>query len=479
MRGASIMTLASALAAGVLAVACGSGNAASPAADAGEADSSTIETGTVDTGTADTGSARDSGASDVSETGGYPAFVPTDVPQVADAGGPVMTAPKVLPIFYAQDNSMTVTSIKDFLSKLPGSTYWKSWATEYGVGDVTILAPVTLNETLGTTWDDSQIQADLATRLSGGDAGDDAGDPAFPAADGNTIYAYFFPPGVNITENGGGPPPDAGADAGFTSVGSCVVDPNGYGGYHSDITMGGGQNVSYAVMPRCMNFGNLTGLDAVTGPASHELAEAASDPFPSGNPAFSTTDAPHGYWSRLNGGGEIGDMCENLDTSFVKFPPAIPYTVQRIWSNKAALAGTDPCVPLPAGDVYFQTYPVMPNMITLSSRGMTVQTKGADIPVGGSKTIEMDLASSAPTSGPWTVRIIDSSSTGTAYLTAAFQECSGQATCTGQNGDKLHMKITVVAAGRRNTEPFFIESKLASGTYALWAGVVGLGPDGG
>jgi hypothetical protein len=118
-------------------------------------------------------------------------------------------------------------------------------------------------------------------------------------------------------------------------------------------------------------------------------------------------------------------------------------------------------------------------MITYSSRGAMVQSTGADIPVGGSKTIELDLASSAPTGGPWTVRIIDSSSTGTTYLTAAFQECSGQATCTGQNGDKLHVKLTVIAAGRRNTEPFFIESKLASGTYALWAGVVGLGPDGG
>ena len=47
------------------------------------------------------------------------------------------------------------------------------------------------------------------------------------------------------------------------------------------------------------------------------------------------------------------------------------------------------------------------------------------------------------------------------------------ATCTGQNGDKLHMTINVLTAGRRNTESFFIESKLPSGTYSLWAGLVG------
>jgi hypothetical protein len=132
-------------------------------------------------------------------------------------------------------------------------------------------------------------------------------------------------------------------------------------------------------------------------------------------------------------------------------------------------------VPLPTGDVYFNSYPVMPDMITYSSRGGMVTSKGVEIPVGSSKTIELDLASNGPTSGPWTVSIADSSSTGNTYLSATFQECPGKSTCTGKNGDKLHMTIKVLAAGRRGTEPFIIQSVLSANAYSLWIGLVGSG----
>ncbi len=94
-----------------------------------------------------------------------------------------------------------------------------------------------------------------------------------------------------------------------------------FGGYHGDIPLSTTEFVAYAVVPRCPNFGpTITGLDAITGPASHELAEATTDPFPSDNPAFVTVDSKHSYWSRLLGGGEVGDMCAQQDNSFVKYP---------------------------------------------------------------------------------------------------------------------------------------------------------------
>jgi hypothetical protein len=220
------------------------------------------------------------------------------------------------------------------------------------------------------------------------------------------------------------------------------------------------------------------GIDAITGPASHEFAEAATDPFPSTNPAFATVDAPHFYWSRALGGGEVGDMCAQEDGNFVKWPD-LPYVVQRIWSNKSAKAGTDPCLPLPQGNIYFQSYPKMPDMVTVNMRGGMVTAIGAEIAVGGSKTIELDLSSSGPTSGPWTARVFDTSSTGNTYLNFAFQECNGASTCTGENGAKLHMTITVMMAGRRGYEPFLIESKYyadgggpMAGEYQLWAAIV-------
>jgi len=160
--------------------------------------------------------------------------------------------------------------------------------------------------------------------------------------------------------------------------------------------------------------------------------------------------------------------------------------VQRIWSNKAAKAGGDPCLPLPQGNVYFQSYPKMNDMLTISTRGATVMALGADIAVGQSKTVEVHLASSGPTSGPWAVRVFDTSSTGNSSLTFAFQECNGASTCTGENGAVLHMTIKVVAAGRRGYEPFYMESKYFAdaggpmeGEYQLWAGLVAGATDAG
>jgi hypothetical protein len=453
--------------------ACGSssnGNQSSPSTTDGGDDSSTMP---------ETGGGNEGGVAEAAtdaEPAPYPAVIPTDVPQVANAGGPTMSAPKIVPIFFTSDDPATITSLNDFLSKLTTSKYWEGWGTEYGVGAPTIAPAVTLTETLPPYWDDSQIQADLTGRLM-------SGDPAFPAPDANTIYAFFFPPGVTITTNGTPDPTDGGAfDAGSGFGDSCV----GFGGYHDNITLNapadggaGGMDVAYAVIPRCASFGPLMGIDAITGPASHEFAEAVTDPFPSTNPAYSTVDNPHFYWSRALGGGEVGDMCAQEDANFVKWPD-LPYVVQRIWSNKAAKAGGDPCLPLPMGNIYFQSYPKMQDMLTINTRGGMVTALGAEIGVGQSKTIELDLSSTSKTSGPWTVRVFDTSSTGNTYLNFAFQECNGASACTGQNGTKLHMTITVMMAGRRGYEPFLIESKFyadagmaaMAGDYQLWAALV-------
>lgn len=476
MRLASVALVGCALAASWLAVACGSSNGSSPK-EPGDDAGMTVETSVAqDTGSpvvVDSGSTAVDAPADAGPAGeaGFPAFLPDDVPQVVDSGGPVMTAPKVVPIFYAVDDPTTVASLEDFITKLPGSSYWQGWAPEYGVGDITALAPIVLTDSLTAYWDDSQIQADLTAKL-------EANDPAFPAPDGNTIYAFFFPPGVTITTDGvvlGDGGPDAAAPN--PSEASCT----GFGGYHDNITLSNNMNVAYAVVPRCASFGILSGLDAITGPASHELAEAASDPFPSSDPAYLSVDAPHRYWTRLLGGGEIGDMCAQEEmSSFVKFPPGVPYTVQRIWSNHAAMAGTDPCVPLPAGDLYATAYPVLPDMITSTSHGSSVTSKGVSIPVGGSATVEFDLVANSAAVGPFTVKLIDSSSSGNEYLSVAWVECNGSDACTGSNGDKLHAIITVSAAGRGGTEPFLVESLVAqTGVYQFWAGLVGQPSDAG
>ena len=76
------------------------------------------------------------------------------------------------------------------------------------------------------------------------------------------------------------------------------------------------------------------------------------------SPAYPLTDDAHIYWVRALGGGETSDLCAQDPESFTEFDE-LPYVVQRSWSNKAASAGHDPCVPQLQGDVYFNAAPVM------------------------------------------------------------------------------------------------------------------------
>jgi len=466
----ALAILGGCLAAG--AFACGSssnGSNNSPVTEDGGSDSGTVESG----GPMDAGSETAMDAAPAP----YPAFVPTDMPQVQNFGGPVMKTPKVVPIFYAEDNPATVATIKDYLSKLPTSHWWAGWTQEYGIGALTIEDAVVLPDLLPRTWDDANIQADLAARLQA----TDGGPGQLPEPDANTIYAYFFPPGVTLT--GTGTPTDAGApEGGLMDDGGVSCD---VGGWHGDILVGpNNTDVAYAVVPRCDNFGDVIfGLDAVTAPFSHELAESSTDPFPNGNPAYAQIDDSHLYWSKLVTSGEVGDMCEinaSPGGSFVKYPD-MPYMVQRIWSNKAAKAGTDPCVPTLTGSVYYQSYPIATDMISYTTYGATAMSLGVDLPtVGSSKTIELDLASTAPTSGPWTVAPFDTSASGDTYLHFAFSECGGASTCTGTNGTKLHLEITLAQAGRRGYETFIVQSGYRSdgggpmaGNYDMWLGLAG------
>jgi hypothetical protein len=404
------------------------------------------------------------------EAAAFPAFVPTDFPQVANAGGHVMTAPKIYPVIFASDDATTPGQIEDFVSKLGATQYWKAAVSEYGVGAATGENPIVLTaaDNPPATFDDSQIQAWLAGKLN-------ANDPAFGTPDDNAIYALFYPAGVTITLGGGGPPPgDGGAgDAGGGFGGGAQTSCTAFGGYHDNIQLDAAHNtmnVAYAVIPRCSNLPGFTTIEATTSTASHEFAEAATDPYPSTDPAYATVDSNHRYWSRLLGGGEVGDMCAQNPGSFTTFSE-LNYVVQRIWSNATVKTGGDPCLPVPTTEVYFNAFPEMSDTFSVTTHGGTATYKGVKIAVGASKTIPIDLYSSAATANPWTVEALDSnqliSTTAAPLLKFKFDKASGQ------NGDKLNLTITVVTAGRSNTEPFLLVSKLGQTQLNLWAGVVG------
>ena len=103
----------------------------------------------------------------------------------------------------------------------------------------------------------------------------------------------------------------------------------------------------------------------------------------------------------------------------------------------------------------------------------TVKTQGVTIPVGHTKTIEVDLFSDADTGGPWTVTAdnLMAKQYGAYGLskTLSFQWDRTQ----GTNGEKLHLTIAVTATSSLlgGAHAFLITSTLGSRTYE-WPGVV-------
>src|SRR5208282_5681959 len=90
--------------------------------------------------------------------------------------------------------------------------------------------------------------------------------------------------------------------------------------------------------------------------ASHEFIETATD---GSNQSFSfylnLNDPATWGWDDVLG-GEVADLCVDQFGLGQDETTENGFTVQRIWSVTNASAGMDPCVPVPAGEVYFNTY---------------------------------------------------------------------------------------------------------------------------
>jgi hypothetical protein len=398
----------------------------------------------TDSGTNDSSTNQDSGAdagADTSvpvEAGPFaPASHPA-APQVESYGGSVMASPKIVPIFFTGDDSMQ-KQIEQFLAQLPGSGYWSAATGEYGVGQPTIAPTIISSDTPPIT--DDALQTWLVSMTDGTHK-------EWPTPDANTLYAVFLPDGVTITI------PQWGK--------SC----QGFGGYHSEGTSKQSQSIVYALMPRCASFGQLKGVDALTTTLSHELVEAVTDPADQSNPAYALPDKDHYVWA-LVPLSEVGDMCTYEPQSNQRLVGN--FMVQRTWSNASAKAGHDPCVPL-LTDPYFNSVPVLDENVTINfgGQGGQGQTKGVKIPVGTSKTIEVDLFSDAPTTD-WTVQAIDMQSYfygGSPDLTFTWDQQSGN------NGDKLHLTITREKKGQYNGSEFIFYSQKGIKIANLWFGFV-------
>ena len=373
-----------------------------------------------------------------------PAFAEADhpvPPQMVKMTGGVLTAPKVVPIFFQKDSAVQ-TQIEAFANAMVGSTYWSAMGSEYGVGALSVGATIVSTDAAPTS------DTALVTWLQGHFNGQN-GWPSEP--DPQTIYSVFLPAGATFT----------------TQFGNACES---FGAYHDEAAQtGSNKSIVYALMPRCPGMTDADTFDVLTMSTSHEWIEAATDPNVETTPAYGDVDPAHYVWA-YTPGAEVGDMCEYVDAAYQRLVGN--YMVQRSWSNAAAMAGHDPCVPAPdpATSPFHGVAPVLDDSQPLPSLygSGNVTTKGIQITRGGAKTIEVDLYSDSPTD-EWTVEAIDLATFygSPAELTFQWDKTSGT------NGDKLHLTISRVAAGTQMPgSEFVLQSKDSKGTVAQWWGFV-------
>ncbi len=174
-----------------------------------------------------------------------------------------------------------------FLTDLTGGSYLDMLTRAgYGVGRGQWLDARDDNRALSASLSDDQIRTDLQLGIANG---------GLQSPDGDSLYVVFVQPGVVVSSGLG--------------ASSAAREPKGFLGYHSSFVgtdrSGNAAPVRYAVIPYPGGVNTsipfAAGDDALTLTASHEVAEAVTDPDPNSFPGA----IPAWYDNRL---GEIGDI---------------------------------------------------------------------------------------------------------------------------------------------------------------------------
>src|SRR5439155_7012095 len=188
------------------------------------------------------------------------------VPTVLNYGGNLLPHVEAQALFLGNEwssvaaDAAQTSTLNGFLTDVTGGAYVDALTRAgYGVGRGTATAgavdPAAL--TLGSTISDASIQATLSADIASG---------RLQPNDANRLYVVYVEPNVAV---------NLGAGQGTTQEGIL--------GYHGAFAGPGGQTVRYAVVAypggsvRNSSLGTST-IDQLTAVASHELAEAVTDP---------------------------------------------------------------------------------------------------------------------------------------------------------------------------------------------------------
>lgn len=246
--------------------------------------------------------------------------------QVPFNGGAVLTDPVFVTITFQDDPNQK--TLEQFASFLVGSSWFSQVSPQFSLGTASEVN-VELAENAPASIDDSVIQTNVAALIQAGTAPGLSGGTVTLA---NAVYVAFYPGTTSITTNG-------------ETI--CTISA---GGYHGQVTLpSNGQPFAYAVVTDCEGQLPVPSPDNIEWSASHEFIEAATDPLPNSSPGWqinSTTNP----WAAI--GGEVADLCTGI---YPQWSEGGYVAINRVWSNSAAAAGGDPCIPEPPGAPYFST----------------------------------------------------------------------------------------------------------------------------
>ena len=366
----------------------------------------------------------------------YPAFTPA-MGQLVDNGGTVLKQPVIYTVTWVGDPK--ASDLETLGDTIGTGDFWKDTVSEYGAGPATsgTAQHIRLSEPAPRQVTNDELDAFVADKVAKG---------TFPApGTGDPVYILYLPTTTSLLVGNGKNASDA-----------CK---QGIGGYHAN-TKGGSKTTAYAIVPRCGSS-----FDSVTLAGSHELVEAASDPYPSATPGwvgFRDQDLAWEFFQQFQ--SENGDACEFYRDS--PLDPALgysAYTLQRSWSNKSAAAGHDPCVPAFKSAPFFNVTPLGLEDISVDLSSLypsvgIVNTKGVQVAVGATRTIPLGFYSDAATP-PWKISARLGGPGGGAKsgvdLSLDVKE--------GENGQMANLTIKVNAAGKTGTQLITIVSTSKSG----------------
>ncbi len=360
------------------------------------------------------------------------------LPPVTYNGGRLLLNPKVVTVTFDGDAQRTL--VEDFGDKITATAWWDAVSSEYcdasgkcighGTGGVyahIATAPAS-NYTDSSQGGATSLQTYIDARIQDG---------TIPPPGVDTLYMIYMPSSTTISLDGSQ---------------SCKA----FGAYHNAMSStppGGAAPVqfAYAIMPRCSNS-----KGELTFSASHEIIEAATDPYLAPNASsYDGFGSDSDAWDLVGGGGEVGDRCVDFTGMGQDSYQESGFLVQRSWSNAAAKASHDPCVPAPspAQQPYFNLAPSVSDMLVMK--------------VGQTKTLELTAFSDGPTP-PFSIDVTEVSQFfgGSNVLDLSLDQISLQ------NGQKTTLTITLTSdPGQGGLAAFQVTSTLAQ-TAHTWSFIV-------